>query len=128
MADFQNLFATIYWLPPDVEAGTIVLWSGSVVDIPATWALCDGTNGTPDLRNRFIVGSGATYAVGASGGTIWHSHTVSMAIHRHDHLAGTGLAAGTAIDKKSNIGDTLEYTTDTNALPPYYSLCYIMKL
>ena len=37
----------------------IVLWSGAIVDIPAGWALCDGNNGTPDLRDVFIVGAGS---------------------------------------------------------------------
>lgn len=43
--------------------GIIVLWYGAIVDIPAGWQLCDGTNGTPDLRNKFIAGAGDTYAV-----------------------------------------------------------------
>lgn len=36
----------------------IVIWSGEIVDIPAGWALCDGNNGTPDLRNKVLVGAG----------------------------------------------------------------------
>jgi microcystin-dependent protein len=51
-----------------VPAGVIVMWSGSIASIPIGWLLCDGTSGTPDLRNRFIVGAGSTYAVGATGG------------------------------------------------------------
>jgi len=43
--------------------GIICLWSGSVADIPAGWQLCNGTNSTPDLRNRFVIGAGDTYAV-----------------------------------------------------------------
>jgi hypothetical protein len=49
--------------------GGIILWSGSVAAIPATWQLCDGTNGTPNLRDRFVVGAGSAYAVGATGGS-----------------------------------------------------------
>lgn len=68
------------WLPP----GVIVLWSGSIASIPVGWALCNGSNGTPDLRNLFVVGAGSTYAVGASGGsadaiTVSHSHTATTA-------------------------------------------------
>lgn len=37
--------------------GTIVMWSGSITSIPSGWILCDGTNGTPDLRDKFIVGA-----------------------------------------------------------------------
>lgn len=39
----------------------ICLFSGAIVDIPAGWALCDGNNGTPDLRDRFVLGAGSTY-------------------------------------------------------------------
>lgn len=48
--------------------GGVILWSGSIASIPATWQLCDGTNGTPNLRDRFVVGAGTNYAVGATGG------------------------------------------------------------
>lgn len=41
--------------------GFILLWHGAVVDIPPGWALCDGNNGTPDLRDRFVIGAGSTY-------------------------------------------------------------------
>jgi hypothetical protein len=40
-----------------VPPGVIVMWSGSFASIPAGWKLCDGSSGTPDLRNRFIVGA-----------------------------------------------------------------------
>lgn len=50
-------------------AGMIMLWSGSSASIPSGWLLCDGTNSTPNLRDRFVVGAGSTYAVGATGGT-----------------------------------------------------------
>jgi hypothetical protein len=72
--------------------GGIILWSGAVSAIPATWQLCDGTNGTPNLRDRFIVGAGSTYAVGATGGSAnatlpSHTHTatntISNAAHQH---------------------------------------------
>jgi hypothetical protein len=61
-------------------AGMIMLWSGSSATIPSGWLLCDGSNSTPDLRNRFVVGATSTYAVGATGGsadaiTVAHTHT-----------------------------------------------------
>lgn len=49
--------------------GGIILWSGSIATIPTGWVLCDGTNSTPDLRNRFVVGAGSTYSVGETGGS-----------------------------------------------------------
>lgn len=69
-------------------SGMIMLWSGSIATVPSGWYLCDGTNGTPDLRNRFVVGAGSTYAVGATGGSadavvVSHTHTVTDPGHRH---------------------------------------------
>lgn len=53
----------------DVPSGVIVAWSGTVASIPAGWTICNGTSGTPDLRDRFVVGATGAYAVGASGGS-----------------------------------------------------------
>lgn len=47
----------------------ICLWAGAIVDIPAGWALCDGNDGRPDLRNTFIIGAGDTYAVDDTAAT-----------------------------------------------------------
>ena len=44
------------------------MWSGTIASIPSGWQLADGTNGSPDLRNRFIVGAGSTYSIGNTGG------------------------------------------------------------
>ena len=75
---------------PAIPTGCIVLWSGSTGSIPATWYLCDGTNGTPDLRNSFIVGAGSTYAVNATGGTadavvVSHTHTATSVVTDSGH-------------------------------------------
>jgi hypothetical protein len=61
-------------------AGMIIIWSGSIGSIPTGWLICDGTNSTPDLRNRFIIGAGSTYPVYATGGSadsvvVSHTHT-----------------------------------------------------
>lgn len=45
----------------------ICLWPGAIADIPAGWALCDGNNGTPDLRDCFVIGAGGAQAPGATG-------------------------------------------------------------
>lgn len=63
-------------------SGAIVLWSGAIETVPNGWALCNGENGTPDLRNRFVVGAGSTYAVDATGGSadavvVSHTHTIN---------------------------------------------------
>jgi len=71
-----------------VPSGLIAMWSGSVDNIPSGWALCDGSNGTPDLRDRFIVGAGGSYNVGDTGG----ANTVTLntsQIPSHSHGSGT---------------------------------------
>jgi hypothetical protein len=69
-----------------VPFGIIVAWSGSVGTIPAGWRLCDGTNGTPNLKDRFIVGANATFAVGAQGGSYTHIHNGNIDNSgAHDH-------------------------------------------
>lgn len=79
-----------------VPIGGIVIWSGSIVTIPTDWQICDGTNGTPDLRGKFIVGSGSSYAIGATGGAasinLQHSHAIngttgSAGAHTHTQAA-----------------------------------------
>ena len=52
-----------------IPAGIITMWSGAINAIPDGWALCNGENGTPDLRDRFIVGAGNDYVVGGTGGS-----------------------------------------------------------
>jgi len=42
--------------------GIICLWGGAIVDIPAGWHLCDGNAGTPDLRDKFVIGAGSSYS------------------------------------------------------------------
>jgi hypothetical protein len=83
--------------------GGIILWSGSVASIPSGWALCNGSNGTPDLRNRFVVGAGSTYAVNATGGSadaivVSHTHTAtstsSVSDPGHTHTLPTSGTLG----------------------------------
>lgn len=155
---YDNLYGIIGTAPSPptpLPSGTIVLWSGSIGSIPAGWVLCNGNNGTPDLRNRFIVGAGSTYAVDATGGSadaivVSHTHTATSVVtdpgHRHGIGVGvTQLQAGnnasqfqpntfTDLSDFANTGITVATTnasagvSGTNAnLPPYYALCYIMK-
>jgi microcystin-dependent protein len=77
-----------------IPTGAILLWSGSTGSIPTGFVICDGTNSTPDLRDRFIVGAGNTYAVDATGG----SNTVTLAttnLPGHTHsVSGTTASDG----------------------------------
>ena len=135
--------------------GTIVIWSGSESAIPEGWQFCDGTNGTPDLRDKFVVGAGTSYEVGAVGGEKEHVLTTQeLAKHRHNEMAVTDLEnpqqarfvisnisgatmPGVAINgtpftaTTASAAISTEYEGDNqphNNLPPYYALCYIMKI
>jgi hypothetical protein len=78
---YDNLYGILQTAPSasgSIPSGLIAIWSGSTGSIPSGWVLCNGQNGTPDLRNSFIIGAGSTYAVGATGGytdTTLPSHT-----------------------------------------------------
>lgn len=70
-----------------LPSGSIIAWYGQIADIPSGFALCNGSNGTPDLRDRFLVGAGSTYILGATGG----SDTVKLTgtqIGNHYHFTG----------------------------------------
>ena len=70
-----------------IPVGGIIIWSGSTGSIPSGWAICNGSNGSPDLRNRFIVATGSSYSINATGG----SNSVSLSTAQmpsHDHDAG----------------------------------------
>lgn len=73
-----------------LPAGIIVMWGGLVANIPSGWVLCDGQNGTPDLRSRFVKGAAAGADPGAAGGSATHTHA-----GHSDHAALTH--AGTAV-------------------------------
>jgi len=152
---YDNLYGIIGTAPAPATptpTGVIVMWSGSIGSIPSGWTLCNGTNGTPDLRNRFVVGAGSTYSVDATGGSanaivVSHTHTNSVTDPGHTHTAraeaqvgsnfsiaqvGTStVTTGTFINSATTgISVTIDSagTSGTNAnLPPYYALCYIMK-
>jgi microcystin-dependent protein len=135
-----------------VPKGAIIMWSGAIDQIPEGWALCDGNNGTPDLRDRFVVGAGSGYAVGATGGEAMHtltiaempSHTHIQNAHTHDligwcinHSAvacDNGWAGGSTWTKSGVISSITATNQNTgggaahNNLPPYYALAFIMKL
>lgn len=61
-----------------IPRGIISMWAGGVDDIPSGWHLCDGTNGTPDLRDRFIVAAGNSYSSGHIGGSPTYTPTITV--------------------------------------------------
>jgi hypothetical protein len=122
---YDNLYGIIGTIPTvapaSLPAGCILLWSGSIGSIPAGFVLCNGLNGTPDLRNRFVVGAGSTYAVDASGGSadaivVSHSHTTSASgTYKNGYLAtvnSTSSASG-------NVNPTSIPENGTDSTPVY---------
>ena len=90
-----------------VPPGGIIMWSGAINDIPVGWALCDGSNGTPDLRDRFIVGAGESYNVGNTG---WANRVTlnTLQIPSHSHsgsTSSTGAHNHTGTTSLNQVGD-----------------------
>lgn len=130
-----------------IPVGGIVFWSGVVDSIPNGWALCNGqtVNGvrTPNLSDRFIVGVGSGYSLGATGGEASHKLTAAeMPSHNHAYKF-TGADIDQSWDSDNyfycqhnqypNNANTkyTEYTGGNAAhenRPPYYALCYIMRV
>lgn len=147
----QNFDDCIDGLNTAMPSGGIILWSGSIVSIPSGWYLCNGSNSTPDLRDRFVVGAGTTYAVGATGGAaelnLQHSHTVNAHTHTYSGSVTTnnvveevnGDGSTTVQDNghnhsysgttsaASNSGTDNQLSATQDIRPPYYALAWIMK-
>jgi hypothetical protein len=106
-------------------SGGIIMWSGSIASIPSGWVLCNGSNSTPDLRNRFIVGAGSTYAVDDTGGSadatlVSHTHTATSAVtdtgHTHSLTAwhtGASPGSGGGADPGQRLSGSGAVSTDT---------------
>ncbi len=108
-------------------SGIIALWSGSIASIPAGHVICDGNNGTPDLRNNFVVGAGDTYAVNANGGAVNHNHGFTGDGHQHTLTGGAIINSGAVYSATTNTVNITGTTDNGSSLPPYYALAYIMK-
>jgi microcystin-dependent protein len=86
-----------------IPIGAVVVWTGLIASIPTGWYLCDGTSGTPDLRDRFIVGAGSSYTVGDTGG----SSTVQLTapqIASHAHTSPSSFAPAGTHDHTVTVG------------------------
>lgn len=137
----------------EVPIGSIIMWYKSTSLIPAGWFLCDGANGTPDLRGKFVMGISADADKGDPFGAATHDHTNSVAQgadnHVHDvtgtlggTVSSTGVSEGGSasgvppahphvVDFDVPASGTHTHTTSNVAavsnLPPYVQVHYIMR-
>ena len=121
-----------------IPTGVIMIWSGASDAIPSGFVLCNGSNSTPDLRNRFIVGAADTYSVGATGGAtstnaVLGSVVVYVGTEDNPNQVQDASSSYNGIQNKSS-RDRHQHGLDMNhthsnipTVPPYYALCYIMK-
>ena len=123
--------------------GMIIMWNSTVATIPTGFVLCDGSNGTPDLRGRFVVGHHPTnndYEINDTGGSESVTLTVAqMPSHKHDTTFDNKKYFPGGGSTSISFGGAGGYPADTFTMsnegggqshenrPPYYALCYIMK-
>jgi microcystin-dependent protein len=153
-ADMVDGKDSVELIPP----GVIVMWSGTIASIPSGWQLCDGTNGTPDLRDRFILGVPAGQEPGQTGGAHSRALTVTnLPPHNHSASCSTAGAHTHGVDRRGGDAGTGHdfmhrgegYTNDMTSAgdhthtitigntgsgtvfdnrPAYFTLAFIMKL
>ena len=134
-----------------VPVRSIIMWSGTPADallIPSNWKICDGTNGTPDLRNRFVVGAGDDYDLDETGGTTSFSlvannipeHQHQFRVEYKDQIEVFGSSVTSFWATSYNWSDTGVTTTrltspfgkavpdPVSVTPPYYAVAYIMRI
>lgn len=100
--------------PADIfPSGSVILWFGVIGSAPAGWQICDGTNGTPDLRDRVPIGAGSTYALNASGGAASVTPTTSSD-GAHTHTATTSSDGA-----HTHTGSTGGFTLTINEIPSH---------
>lgn len=118
--------------------GTVKMFYGIAANIPVGWQICDGTNGTPDLRNRFPAGADRDNGtepqtvidvlVRTNGGHDTHYHDFVTDGHSHSITAGIGIAYGSSLWNYTNDATDSGSTMDESTIPPYRALYFIMKL
>ena len=92
--------ASLYLVP----RGGVILWHGSSDAIPKGWAICDGTQGTPDMRDRFVVGAGGKYALDGMGGAASATPDVSTGTAKTGIRLADAAPGGSAGNSGTGIG------------------------
>jgi len=121
--------------------GMIMLWYGAIADVPSGWAFCDGTLGTPDLRDKFIVQAKEDVGgVPKSNILGWllqsyvknaHTHTFTGDGHSHDLNDGVAIEGGLIdgdFSHQTTVSPASGETDTSYHIPSFYALAYIMKL
>jgi hypothetical protein len=124
-----------------IPQGGIIMWSGAIADIPLGWTLCDGKPGTPDLRDRFVIGSGPGFIGGTYGGSTTnslgasnlppHSHGYSKFKENSNDWKGGGNSSpgdGTGGNISASTDNGPGFSAPFSIVPPYYAIAFIMKL
>lgn len=132
-------------LKDQMPVGAIIIWSGAINAIPNGWALCDGNDGRPNLKNAFVIGAGDQYSVGSVGGEAQHQLTtnelakfninITIPTRRNYGSQSSGGTNALAREEKGGGDQNKTYGSGDvggdqphNNLPPYFALAYIIKL
>lgn len=110
-----------------MQPGMIILWYGSLLDIPDGWVICDGTGETAQILGLWVVGAGNLYDAGEIPGGLPHNHTETYLANRHQFVAGAWMYLGGLFQEWTTM-DFDTFTSDRTQLrPPYHALYYIQK-
>jgi microcystin-dependent protein len=118
-ADNSTNVATTAFVQSVLPRGTIVMWGGAIGNIPAGWQLCNGSNSTPDLRDRFVVGAGNSYGTGTTGGASSVAlSTSNLPAHAHG-FSGSMTISGSTGTSQAQLSDpghahTIPYRPNTS--------------
>lgn len=112
--------------PQGIPPKGVVGWTKP--GVPPGFDLADGNDGRKDLRNKFIIGAGDTYAFGDTGGADSHVHTGSSDQHFHQLFEGTDIQGGSFNTSWATLNRTISFTTNSrDSVPPNYALTYIQN-
>jgi|GEM_PF-2344562 len=120
--------------PTGIPKGTIVAWFAKAGPIPAGWAICDGTNNTPNIIGRYIRGIGGLPNMGVLGGTDKHSHSIDFRTQNAADASDGWNSDGMNQQKAPQTTGTQHThrvqgsTGESDWLPPHVNLIYLMKL